>query len=125
MRCSRFDNSVTEFSIIEPKYKTLYIPEGGDYDGGLNDQLAIADPQTMDIYCDLYTEMYRYAYAGIGFHPESLLRKHVEINRLNLERFKCGLHLRGNEVATDWLRMNSYTVSQREAERILRGDIVS
>jgi len=105
----RFDNSFTKFPIIEPKYKTAYIPIGGDFDGGLNDQLAIADSQTMDLYCDMYNEIYRYSYAGIGIHPESMLRRHLEINRISVERFECGLHLRGQEVSTDPRIMNAAT----------------
>ncbi len=105
----RFDNSFTSFPIIEPKYKTIYIPEGGDYDGGINDQLAIADSQTMDLYCEMHNEIYRYSYAGIGIHPESMLRKHLEINRLKVERFECGLHLRGSPISTNPEVLNALT----------------
>jgi hypothetical protein len=87
-----------EFPVIEPKRKSVYIPIGGDYEGGICDMLAIADPITMDLYCELYNEIYRYATAGIGIHPESMLRKHLEINRLNIERFDCTFALRGNIV---------------------------
>lgn len=97
----RFDSSFLSFPVIEPKHKTVYIPEGGDYDGGINDQVAIADSQTMDLYCEMHNEIYRYSYAGVGIHPESMLRKHLEVNRLNVERFECGLHLRGNPISSN------------------------
>jgi hypothetical protein len=96
----RFDSTFKDgqFPIIEPKHKTIYIPMGGDYEGGVCDQVAIADPIAMDLYCELYNEIYRYDTAGIGAHPESMLRKHLEINRLNVERFDCTFALRGNIV---------------------------
>jgi len=94
----RFDNTFDSFPVIEPKYKTLYIPDHGDYCEGICDQLCIADSQTMDIYCEIYNEIYRYVVADIGIHPESLLRKHIDINRLAVERFKCGMKLRGNSI---------------------------
>lgn len=118
----RFDSSFTEFPIIEPRYKTVYIPIGGDYDGGINDQLVIADSQTMDLYCDLYNEIYRYSYAGIGIHPESMLRKHLEINRIAVERFECGLHLRGNKVAFEPHIMNAATAQHALSQKYLRAN---
>lgn len=118
----RFDSSFTEFPVIEPKHKTLYIPEGGDYDGGLNDQLVIADSQSMDLYCELYTEIYRYSYANIGIHPESMLRKHVEINRLKVERFQCGLHLRGRWVSNKYHDLNAMTLMEENGKKFLNPD---
>lgn len=94
----RFDSTFESFPVIEPARKTIYVPERGDWEGGLNDQCALGDAQAMDIYCELYNEIYRYSVAGIGCHPESLLRKHLEINRMKVERFECGLHLRGGKV---------------------------
>lgn len=118
----RFDSSFTEFPIIEPRYKTVYIPNGGDYEGGINDQLAIADSQTMDLYCDMYNEIYRYSYAGIGIHPESMLRKHLDINRIKIERFECGLHLRGNRVSRDPQQLNVLARQNALSEAFLDND---
>lgn len=92
---TRFDLTFDSYPVIDPKPKTLYIPNGGDYHGGINDQMVVADSQTMDLYCEVYNEFYRYAIADINIHPESMLLKHIEINRLNVERFDCGLKLRG------------------------------
>jgi hypothetical protein len=94
----RFDNTFDSFPVIEPKPKVLYIPQHGDYCGGICDQMVIADSQTMDLYCDLYNDIYRYTVANIGIHPESILRKHIEVNRLAVERFKCGMKLRGKSI---------------------------
>jgi hypothetical protein len=91
----RFDSTFDEVPVIDPKRKTVYIPSGGDYEGGVCDQFAIADSVTMDIYCELWNEIYRYSTAGIGIHPESLLRKHLDVNRLDVARFPAGLKLRG------------------------------
>lgn len=92
----RFDVQFETFPIIDPKRKTVYIPEGGDYEGGVCDQVALADSATMDLYCELWNEIYRYSTAGIGIHPESMLRKHLNINRLDIARFPAGLTLRGS-----------------------------
>lgn len=96
----RFDVTFESFPVIkpedQPRRKTIYIPQGGDYCGGICDQVAFGDATSMDMYCDLWNEIYRYSVAGIGIHPESMLRKHLEINRLSVERFPAGLHLRGN-----------------------------
>ena len=94
----RFDSTFNGFPYIEPKRKTVYIPRGGDYEGGICDQVAIADPTTMDLYCELYNEIYRYATGKIGIHPESMLWKHTQINRLEVERFDCEFALRGKLV---------------------------
>jgi hypothetical protein len=97
----RFDNTFEGLPVIEPLPKTVYVPKGGDYMGGLCDQFAIADSQTMDLYCDLYNEIYRYIVVGFGIHPESLLRKHLEVNRLNLIRLDCNMLLRGKIQPTE------------------------
>lgn len=94
----RFDTTFESFPVIEPARKVIYVPDRGDYEGGLNDQCALGDAQAMDIYCELYNEIYRYSVAGIGCHPESLLRKHLEINRMTIERFECGMTLRGRRL---------------------------
>lgn len=91
----RFDTSFDSFPVIEPTRKTIYIPQGGDHGGGICDQVAIADSVAMDMYCELWNEVYRYNTAGVTVHPESLLRKHLEVNKLNVERFPAGLKLRG------------------------------
>ena len=91
----RFDNTFDSYPVIMPEFKTVYIPNQADHMGGICDQHAIADPQTMDLYCDIYNELYRYVSAGIGIHPESILRKHLEINRIRSVRFECGMKLRG------------------------------
>lgn len=90
----RTDITVREMPDIRPTIKTLYIPTGNDHRGGLCDLMALGDPQTMDLYCDLYNNIHRYLTLGVGLHPESLLRRHVEINRLAVERFECHLGIR-------------------------------
>lgn len=91
----RFDVEFERFPVIEPERKTVYIPMGGDYEGGICDQVALGDATTMDIYCELWNEIYRYSSGGIGIHPESILRRHIQINQLRIVRFPTGLKLRG------------------------------
>jgi len=108
---TRFDSSFSYFPAdIIPAPKTLYIPVVGDYDGGINDQFALGDSQAMDLYCDLYLEIFRYWIAGVSQHPESLLKVHLEVNRLNVKRFHCKQFLRGIEIPSDPLLLNQASI---------------
>lgn len=91
----RFQLRFEAFPVIVPERKTVYIPAGGDHRGGICDMISVADSQTMDIYANLYNELYLYKQAGFGLHPESILRKHLEIHRLKVERFPATVYLRG------------------------------
>lgn len=117
---TRFDSSFSHFPPgIIPEPKTLYIPVVGDYDGGINDQLAMGDPQAMDLYCDLYAEIFRYWFAGVSQHPESLLKTHIEVNRLRVKRFHCRQFLRGIELPSDPLILNQASIEfNKELKRM-------
>jgi len=119
---TRFDSTFVNMPVIEPKPKTIYVPNCGDYDGGLNDQFALADSQAMDLYCDMYAEMFRYISLGVHQHPESMLRVHVEANRLQLERIECEQYLRGIRVPNDISLTHGATITQRLAKKIAAQD---
>lgn len=94
----RFDltfENYDEFPIINPSPNTMYIPNGSDWRGGVGDMVALSDSASMSTYSELYNWLYRYDKMGHGLHPESILRKHLEFNRLNIERFPCSFSLRG------------------------------
>ena len=91
----RTDITVRQMPNIIPEVKTLYIPAGNDHRNGICDLLALGNPQTMDLYCDLYNNVHRYMTLGFGFHPESLLRRHIEVNQLAVKRFECNVGIRG------------------------------
>jgi hypothetical protein len=70
------------------KHNTLYIPEP-IYDwSGLNDQMAYGDYETMKKYCELIDHIEKLCKEqGLLFHPETMMKKHVENSGLHLERF--------------------------------------
>lgn len=110
---TRFDSNFAGMPVIEPEPKTIYVPNCGDYEGGLNDQFAMGDSQAMDMYCDLYMDIYRYITLGVSQHPESMLRVHMEINRLNIARFECEQYLRGIRIPSDPALTNGATITQK------------
>ena len=66
---------------------TIYIPIGYDFEGGLNDQLAYGDYNSMKIYCNLYNFVESYNTHGIPYHPEILLKYHLNCHVVRIERF--------------------------------------
>ena len=92
---SRFDLKFNEFPDIVPEKNTVYVPSGWDCRGGLSDLLAIADSETMNKYCNLFTYLKPYHDNNIPLHPESALRKHMEIMDIRVERFRLNYFLRG------------------------------
>lgn len=94
----RFDLSFESFPIIEPQPGSVYVPSGSDHRGGLNDLMALGDNATMEKYCLLFPSLFNYANSGMGFHPESVLRQHLEMSRVKVERFDIQYKLRGEYV---------------------------
>lgn len=91
----RFDLAFDGFPIIEPESNTIYIPEGGDHRGGLNDLMALGDADSMKRYFEVFNNLFSYANAQMGFHPESIMRKHLEFSNLKVKRFSINYKLRG------------------------------
>jgi hypothetical protein len=52
----------------------------------------------MTKYHELFKNLFPYANAQMGFHPESMLRKHLELSNLKIERFKINYKLRGEYI---------------------------
>jgi hypothetical protein len=94
----RFDLKFDSFPIIEPAEQTVYVPAGFDHRGGINDLLSFGDRKTMQKVCDLFRNLLSYSSQGIGLHPESVLRRHYEIQNLNVQRFDIKYKLRGEYV---------------------------
>jgi hypothetical protein len=67
--------------------ETVYVPEGCDF-GGINDQIAYGDMETMCKYSQCAKNITKMCESGIVYHPEMLLKKHLEIERVNISRFK-------------------------------------
>jgi len=97
---TRFDNyffsSLTNDDTERISNGSVWIPYGFDdfleYGGGLNDQLAIGTSKAMDVYSDMYPNMYKYAMLhmrskeGYGI-PHRTIVDTAEENNLSIERF--------------------------------------
>ena len=81
--------------IIQPEPKTVYIPQGQDHMGGVCDTMAIGDRIGMTHYSSIYHSLNDYAAKCMPTHPESVVRKHLELNGVTIKRFKLHTTLRG------------------------------
>jgi len=87
-------SSPIDFVGADPK--TIYIPLGGDWRGGLFDMFAVSGPEEMLFYSSLFQNLNMYAEQGIFAHPETMLRHHLLFSRQNLipvHRFSWGITL--------------------------------
>jgi hypothetical protein len=73
------------------KDNTVYVPNCCDW-GGLNDQVAYGNLNTMKLYSDLYNNLN--IYNTVRCHPETLLKHHVNFCKINIERFQFGYFLK-------------------------------
>jgi hypothetical protein len=65
---------------------TVYIPKGNDF-GGLNDQIAYGDLCAMEKYCAVFSNIVKICNDGHRFHPETLVMRNLERERVNVARF--------------------------------------
>ena len=96
----RFDIKLESFiDLYEVNPKKIYIPEGWDHRGGINDLLAVGGYDVMKTYCNLYSHLEEYSEEGNMFHPETLLKVHLEKNQIEVERPKIGYFLRSEKIS--------------------------
>lgn len=79
----KFDLSILNRNLLN----AILVPEGGDYENGLNDLFVIGNYDSIKIYCSLFDYILDYCNEGCNFHPEKLLRYHIEKFGLQIERF--------------------------------------
>lgn len=65
---------------------TVYIPKGNDF-GGVNDQIAYGTPDSMELYCKTFDNIIKICGDGHRFHPETLLFRNLERERVTIARF--------------------------------------
>lgn len=65
---------------------TVYIPYGYDF-GGINDNIAYGDVDSMRIYVRCVDNIASLCEEGVIFHPETLLQAHLQRIGLKVERF--------------------------------------
>ena len=71
----------------------IYIPTNFDF-GGINDQMAIGNIQTMIKYLSLFESISHYInYDKIMFHPETLLKHHLITKKIQVKRFSLNYYL--------------------------------
>ncbi len=79
--------------------EVVYIPEGNDWRNGINDQMALGKGKIIKKYLECYSKIFVYLSRGCIFHPENLLKHHLEYNDVKIERFKIDYSIiRGNLV---------------------------
>ena len=94
----RFDLRFESFPIIDVQPGVVYVPAGFDHRGGINDLLSLGTRETMEKVCDLFTKLVEYSNSNVGFHPESILRTHMDKCGLTINRFPIKYKLRGEYV---------------------------
>lgn len=75
-----------DFAQLEINNKTIYIPSGGDYRDGINDQMAIGSRSIISTYCGLYQWWRNYYEKGVLFHAETMLKYHLERFEIEVKR---------------------------------------
>ena len=97
---TRFDIKLESFiNLYDINPKKIYIPEGWDHRGGINDLFAVGGYNVMEIYCNLYSHLEEYTQLGNIFHPETLLKVHLEKNQIEIERPKISYFLRSEKIS--------------------------
>ena len=72
--------------VIQPN--TIYIPNGYDWCGGTNDQVAYGDLESMKTYGKVYDNIMDYhKNYNVRIHPETLLNFHLNKSKVNIVRF--------------------------------------
>ena len=67
-------------------HDSLYIPSGGCWANGWNDQLAIGKYSAISRYLDMYNSIvHYYEKDGVIFHPETLLKHHLKSNHIQVK----------------------------------------
>lgn len=92
-------DSAEIINITIPLENTVYIPEEFDWEG-TNYQVAYGNYDTMKKYCDLVNNIQKLCgEQRAGYHPETLLKRHLENEGLNIVRFpfKYSLHPKRHE----------------------------
>lgn len=74
--------------------RSLWIPEGGDWRGGLFDMLCVSSYENMKMYCSLYDKLNEYSASGVPCHSETMLRHHVNKSEIQVNRFDYTVLLR-------------------------------
>jgi len=73
--------SPLDLSKVNPD--SIYIPQGGDWRGGVFDMFAISGIHGMSYYSSIFSKLNEYVERGVHAHPEILMRYHLMFNQHN------------------------------------------
>lgn len=76
------------------KQHKVIVPSGYDFHGGLNDQFAFGDLDSMTKYLSVYDNISNLAKSGCILHPESLLRRHLNEQTVDIKRFDIKYYIK-------------------------------
>ena len=83
-RVDLFSQSKIDYSNLDRE--TLYIPEGQDNNGGINDQIAYGAYEPMSIYMNVFPFMKKYLDNKCNFHPENINKFHLVSHDISVVR---------------------------------------
>jgi len=89
-----YSNQCLDFP-SEIENNTVYIPRGADW-GGINDQIGFGNFDTMKKYSQCVLQFSELGKQTQNFHPETLLKAHLQNKELNIKRFDFEYSLRKN-----------------------------
>jgi hypothetical protein len=81
------DSILDVYQLSPISENTVYIPEGNDF-GGLNDQIAYGDLSSMEKYTLVFQNIPIICNDGHRFHPETLVFRNLEREKVNVARVK-------------------------------------
>lgn len=92
---TRFDLKIHDPLTLPPLQNEIVIPVGYDWRGGINDTFSYGYRDAMIYYCSLFDNIENYLSDGAYFHPESMLRFHLEKSKYKITRKMIKTSLRG------------------------------
>ena len=94
----RMDIKIHNSLDLQQNLDKINIPPGFDWKGGVNDILAWGGREPMEHYCKMFDRLEEYILSDIYFHPETLLRHHIQNSEFDLSRPYVKVSLRGKNV---------------------------
>lgn len=95
----RFDIRIQDDLQIGKNLGYVNIPPGFDWRGGYNDVLAWGSREAMSHYCSLFHKIEEYVKGhGVFFHPETMLKYHLDTSAYGVERPDVRVTLRDKNV---------------------------
>jgi len=94
----RMDIQILNALELDKNPQKICVPPGFDWKGGVNDILAWGGRDAMEHYCKMFDYLDEYILSGIYFHPETLLRHHIESSEFILSRPFVKVMLRDKNV---------------------------